>query len=197
MTIHSTHPFPTPEDPVRRLRGRLGGAVSLWTAGPINDPAGLTVSSLMVAAGEPARLLGLVDPDSDLADALTETGRAVVQLLSWRHRDLAEAFAGTAPAPGGPFRLGSFEETAWGPRLADAATWAGVAVESTTEVGWSRLVTAVVEEIHVGEDDEPLFHRRGRYARAAIREGPRPASVVPPPASGRTTRRPPPGRPTA
>ena len=33
MTIHSGHPFPTPDDPVRRLRGRLGGTVSLWTAG--------------------------------------------------------------------------------------------------------------------------------------------------------------------
>ena len=36
MTIHTTHPFLEPEgdrDPVRRLRGRLGGTVSLWTAG--------------------------------------------------------------------------------------------------------------------------------------------------------------------
>jgi len=166
MTIHSTHPFPTPEDPVRRLRGRLGGAVSLWTSGAIEEgAAGLTVSSLMVASGEPARVLGLVDPDSDLADALAVTGRAVVQLLSWRHRDLAEAFAGTAPAPGGAFRLAAFEETRWGPRLADAATWAGVAVESATETGWSVLVTAIIEELHVGADDEPLLHRRGRYSR--------------------------------
>jgi flavin reductase (DIM6/NTAB) family NADH-FMN oxidoreductase RutF len=161
LTIHSSHPFPTPDDPVRRLRGRLGGVVSLWTAGS----AGLTVSSLMLAAGEPARLLALVDPDSDLADALAETGTVVVQLLSWRHRELAEAFAGTSPAPGGPFRLASWEATGWGPRLADAGTWAGARVESTAAVGWSSLVTAVVEEIVVGEDHEPLFHRRGRYVR--------------------------------
>jgi flavin reductase (DIM6/NTAB) family NADH-FMN oxidoreductase RutF len=166
VTIHDTHPFPTPDDPVRRLRGRLGGTVSLWTAADVAQGAGLTVSSFMVAAGEPARLLALVDPDSDLADALDETGRAVVQLLSWRHRDLAEAFAGTAPAPGGPFRLASFSETAWGPRLDDATTWAGVSLESSTSAGWSDLVTVVVEDLHVGEDDEePLFHRRGRYVR--------------------------------
>jgi flavin reductase (DIM6/NTAB) family NADH-FMN oxidoreductase RutF len=165
VTIHSSHPFPTPEDPVRRLRGRLGGTVSLWTAGAGEDRAGLTVSSFMVAAGEQARLLALVDPDSDLADALAETGRAVVQLLSWRHRDLAEAFAGTAPAPGGPFRSAAFDATAWGPRLADAGTWAGVSVESTGSVGWSDLVTVVVDELTVGDEDEPLFHRRGRYVR--------------------------------
>jgi flavin reductase (DIM6/NTAB) family NADH-FMN oxidoreductase RutF len=161
LTIHSSHPFPTPDDPVRRLRGRLGGVVSLWTSGP----AGLTVSSLMVAGGEPARVLALVDPDSDLADALEDTGVAVVQLLSWRHRDVAEAFAGTAPAPGGPFRLASFEQTSWGPRLTDTAAWAGVRLESVRPVGWSLEVAAVVEELAVGEDDEPLFHRRGRYVR--------------------------------
>lgn len=170
MTIHTEHPFLDPEpDPVRRFRGRLGGTVSLWTAGDDAGRAGLTVSSLMVANGEPARLLALVDPDSDLVDVLARTGRAVVQLLAWAHRDLAEAFAGTAPAPGGPFRTGEFEETAWGPRLVDAGTWAGVVVESTTEVGWSDLVTCVVEEVHVGEDPEPLVHRRGRFVRPADR----------------------------
>ena len=69
----------------------------------------------MVANGEPARVLALVDPDSDLAAAVQRTGRAVVQLLSWSHRDLAEAFAGTAPAPGGPFRTGEFVDTGLGP----------------------------------------------------------------------------------
>lgn len=165
MTIHAGHPFPTPDDPVRRLRGRLGGQVTLWTAGQAGDRVGLTVSSVMVAAGEPPRLLGLVDPDSDLAEGLAETGRAVVQLLSWDHRHLAEAFAGTAPAPGGPFSQAVFEETAWGPRLSDAGTWAGVRVEDAREVGWSLLVTAVIKELAVGDDDAPLVHRRGRWVR--------------------------------
>ena len=168
MTIHSTHPFADPEpDPVRRLRGRLGGAVTLVTAGDGDARAGLTVSSLMVAHGEPARVLLLVDPDSDLAETAGRTGRAVVQLLSWSHRDLAEAFAGTAPAPGGPFRTGAFEDTAWGPRLVDASTWAGVSLESVVEVGWSSLLTCVVEELAVGDDETPLVHRRGRYVRPA------------------------------
>lgn len=168
MTIHSGHPFPTPDDPVRRFRGRLGGAVSLWTTGQgpsAEDWAGLTVSSLMVAAGEPARVLALVDPDSDLADLLPESGRAVVQLLRRPHRDLADAFAGTAPAPGGPFRAAEWHPSPWGPRLADVTSWAGVRLEDAREVGWSRLITCVVEEIEVGADDEPLEHRRGRYVR--------------------------------
>jgi flavin reductase (DIM6/NTAB) family NADH-FMN oxidoreductase RutF len=168
VTIHTGHPFLEPEgdrDPARRLRGRLGGAVTLWTAGDEGDRAGLTVSSLMVAAGEPARVLALVDPDSDLHDRLRETGRAVVHLLGWEHRDLAEAFAGTAPAPGGPFRSADFGQTAWGPLLGGATTWAAVSLESAAEVGWSVLLTCVVEEVTIGVDLAPLVHRRGRYLR--------------------------------
>jgi len=165
VTIHASHPFPTPEDPVRRLRARLGGQVSLWTAGAGPARAGLTVSSLMVAGGDPAHVVGLVDPDSDLRDAVEETGRAVVALLQWPHRDLAEAFAGTAPSPGGPFRTGEFSRTDWGPRLVDAPTWAGVRLVSATPLGWSTLLTCAVEHLEVGDDGEPLIHRRGRYVR--------------------------------
>lgn len=167
MTIHGEHPFQTPDaerDPARRLRGRLGGAVTLVTAGEGAARAGLTVSSLMVAHGEPAHVLALVDPDSDLADRLRSTGRGVVQLLSWEHRDLAEAFAGVAPAPGGVFRLGSWQQTAWGPVLEGVSAWAGfVLASSPVEVGWSALVDGVIEEVHLDEPVEPLVHRRGRY----------------------------------
>jgi flavin reductase (DIM6/NTAB) family NADH-FMN oxidoreductase RutF len=166
VTIHSTHPFADPEpDPVRRLRGRLGGAVSLWTAGSGRDRSGLTVTSLMLAHGEPAHLLGLLDPDADLTEALLDTGRGVVLLLSWPDRDLAEAFAGTAPAPGGPFRMAAFEETEWGPRLTSADTWAGVSLVDSRQVGWSLEVTCRIDTVTVGDDEAPLLHRRGRYVR--------------------------------
>jgi flavin reductase (DIM6/NTAB) family NADH-FMN oxidoreductase RutF len=170
VTIHSEHPFAEPEserDPVRRLRGRLGGAVTLWTTGEGRGRAGLTVSSLMIANGDPAHVLALVDPDSDFADTVEDTGTAVVQLLEWPHRDLAEAFAGLAPAPGGPFRVGTWVDTDWGPRLEDASAWAGVRVTSQQrEVGWSLLLDMTVEHVEVGEEREPLVHRRGRYVRA-------------------------------
>ena len=169
MTIHSEHPFLEPEserDPVRRLRGRLGGTVSLWTTGTGASRAGLTVSSLMVANGSPAHVVALVDPDSDFADAVRRTGTAVVQLLEWPHRDLADAFAGVAPAPGGPFTLGTWTESEWGPVLEGVSAWAGLRVPApTVEVGWSLLVDGVVEHLAVGEETQPLVHRRGRYVR--------------------------------
>lgn len=170
MTIHSEHPFLEPHgdrDPVRRLRGRLGGQVTLWTSGSEQDRAGLTVTSVMVAAGPMGRVLALLDPDSDLCETLQETGTAVVSLLDYRHHGLADVFAGTMPAPGGQFAQlpagVTWSSTQWGPLLSDVTTWVGVRLESTAEVGWSSLVTTTIEEAVVGEDDQPLIHRRGRY----------------------------------
>ncbi len=166
MTIHSGHPFAdAAPDPARRLRGRVAGAVTLWTAGDGTDRAGLTVSSLMVALGPESSVLALLDPDSELLEVLRSTGRGVVQVLSWADRQLAEAFAGTAPAPGGPFRQAEFVATDAGPRLASARTWAEVRLAGEREVGWSVEVQAVVEGVTIGEDDDPLLHRRGRFHR--------------------------------
>jgi flavin reductase (DIM6/NTAB) family NADH-FMN oxidoreductase RutF len=172
VTIHSGNPFADPEpDPVRRFRGRLGGRVTLWTAGAGDGRAGLTVTSVMVAAGEPSQVITLLDPDSDLAAVFEETGRAAVQLLDWRHRDLADMFAGLTPAPGGAFSQTTWQQTGWGPVLADVDVWAGVSLGSprfqrSTTVGWLWLVCGVVEELRVGAESDPLLHRRGRYERA-------------------------------
>jgi hypothetical protein len=110
-------------------------------------------------------VLVLLDPDSDLCEQLLATGRGIVQLLRWEERHLAEAFAGTAPAPGGAFRQADFVATEYGPRLMSAATWSDVAVESAREVGWSTEVTCTLETVVIGEDDAPLLHRRGRFVR--------------------------------
>jgi flavin reductase (DIM6/NTAB) family NADH-FMN oxidoreductase RutF len=169
VTIHSGHPFaepPSERDPVRRLRGRLGGAVTLWSTGPEESRAALTVSSVLVAAGEPPRVLGLLDPDSDLAGSLSSTGTAVVALLQWRHRDLADAFAGIAPAPGGAFRMGAWSQTPWGPLLDGVSAWAGVRFTGPArEVGWSGLFDGVIEHVEILPEEAPLVHRRGRYVR--------------------------------
>jgi flavin reductase (DIM6/NTAB) family NADH-FMN oxidoreductase RutF len=169
VSIHSEHPFTEPEserDPVRRLRGRIAGAVSLWTTGLGAQRVGLTVSSLLVAPGDPGRVLGLVDPDSDFCDAVSATGTAVVGLLSWEHRDLADAFAGVAPAPGGPFRTGTWRDSEWGPVLDGASSWAGVRLDrSGQDVGWSVLLSGIIEHVEIGVETAPLVHRRGRYVR--------------------------------
>jgi flavin reductase (DIM6/NTAB) family NADH-FMN oxidoreductase RutF len=165
VTIHQDHPFrESDEDPVRRFRGRVGGTVSLWTAGEEEHRAGLTVSSFVVARGEPAHVLGLLDPEADLAQTALRVGTAVVQLLEWRDRDLADVFAGLLPAPGGAFGKAQWRQSAWGPVLSSASAWAGVRLQpEPLGIGWSILVDGVIEHLEVSESTAPLAHRRGGY----------------------------------
>lgn len=153
-------------DPVRRFRGRLPAPVTLWTTGAGRTRAGLTVSSMLVADGDPARVLALVDEDSTFAEVVEEHRTLAVSVLGWEHRSLADAFAGIAPAPGGAFQMASWTETEWGPVLDDARSWLGARlVEAEPEYkGWGLLLEAVVEHAVVGDGvSGPLVHLRGRY----------------------------------
>jgi 3-hydroxy-9,10-secoandrosta-1,3,5(10)-triene-9,17-dione monooxygenase reductase component len=167
VSIHSSDPFATPDDaksPLRRLRGRLPAAVTLWTGfGRNGRPAGLTVSSTVVVDGDPGRLLGVIDPESDLYSAVQDSSRFAVCVLRTSDRRVADIFAGVMPAPGGPFRDG-WVETTYGPVPAGEPTWAGCRLDAATPLGWGVLLTATIEAVRLGDDDPPLIHYRGRYA---------------------------------
>ncbi|MET0952660.1 MAG: flavin reductase family protein [Aeromicrobium sp.] len=179
MTIHPDHPFVPSEgerDPLRRLRGRMPAPVTVWSTGQGRDRHGLTVSSVLVADGQPPQVLGLVDPDSDFWDATPTTW--VVNVLGAEHRFLADAFAGTAPAPGGPFTLGTWTDSQWGPVLEGTAGWVGVRLvdQAPRSVGWGSLVQGEIESITVGAADA-LIHLRGRYREARTDDAPRPGGT--------------------
>ena len=161
--IHSSDPFATPEQDksaVRRFRGRLAAAVTLWTT---PGPSGLTVSSMMVADGEPGRLLGLVDEESDFWDALSRSRIFAVIPLGEGDQQLADRFAGLMPSPGGLFATGDWIDTEYGPVPRGAATWAGCRLDGDRPMGWSLLLEATVVAVHPGEVGRPLVHYRGRY----------------------------------
>jgi 3-hydroxy-9,10-secoandrosta-1,3,5(10)-triene-9,17-dione monooxygenase reductase component len=163
--IHTSDPFATPEpdrSPVRRFRGRMPAAVTLWTTA---GPDGLTVSSTLVADGEPARVLGLIDAESDFWDAVSRNRTFAVVPLGEADQQLADRFAGLMPAPGGPFATGTWIETGYGPVPEDAGIWAGCRIEAEEPVGWSLLVRATIETFGSGPERRPLIHYRGRYHR--------------------------------
>ncbi|MEV0715735.1 flavin reductase family protein [Asanoa sp. NPDC050611] len=161
--IHASDPFATPEgarSPIRRFRGRLASPVTLWTA---PGPAGFTVSSTLVVDGDPGRLLGVLDDESDLWTALSDAGRFAVAPLGPDHRQLADRFAGLMPAPGGLFQTGDWTQTAYGPVPADAGAWAGCRLDGAREFGWGLLVEATIEQVEIIGEVPPLIHYRGRY----------------------------------
>ncbi|MET1004245.1 MAG: flavin reductase family protein [Propionibacteriaceae bacterium] len=174
MTIHSEHPFLPPDgerNPTRQLRGRLPLPVSVWTAELDGRRVGWTVSSLLVADGEPAEVVGLVDEDSELADTIVQTRTVAISLLGGTHRTLADAFAGVAPAPGGAFRFGAWTATPWGPVLDDAVGWVGARLVAGDigHAGWGLLVRATVERVELGStSDGALAYLRGRYRQLEL-----------------------------
>ncbi|MGB7982018.1 MAG: flavin reductase [Candidatus Nanopelagicales bacterium] len=164
MTIHSEHPFlPPPEqrDVVRQLRGRLPAPVTIVATGSGTDRVGLTVSSILVVLGDPDRVVLMIDPDSDLGSRLEVGVRIAISVLTTGEGLLADTFAGLAPAPGGPFQTGQWNDCAFGP-LREGASWLGAVVEDCRSLGWSQQVTARIDQA-VLSDAPALIHQRGRY----------------------------------
>lgn len=132
-------------------------------AGGPEDRAGLTVSSMLVADGEPGRILGLIDEDSALWDALSNRETFAVSVLGAGQGNIADVFAGLGPSPGGPFRAGTWIDSEWGPVLEPNAGWIGARLaQEPRHTGWALMVEAVIEHLDVG-DGEALTHTRGRY----------------------------------
>jgi flavin reductase (DIM6/NTAB) family NADH-FMN oxidoreductase RutF len=183
VTIHPEHPFlaaPEDRDPTRRLRARLVAPVTIWAASAVQSggpdrPAGLTVGSTTIVDGEPAYVLGVIDPEAELWSAVQTAGRFTVNVLAWADRNLADVFAGLAPAPGGGFPGAGWHTTAYGPAL-DGRTWAGCTLVDQRPVGYGLLVTGAIDQVVV-DPDEPgppgpadradpagaLARLRGRY----------------------------------
>lgn len=166
--IHSEDPFEVPmseRDPIRRLRGRLVLPVTVVTAGTGSEKAGITVSSLMIAEGDPGRVLCLVGDLSDFWFAVNETRKFVVQILSSSEIAIARRFAGIEPAPGGPFSGETLVATEWGPRLSKISNWAGCIMSLTQEVGYQQLVVGEVDHVELSDLSDPLTYFRGSFRR--------------------------------
>jgi 3-hydroxy-9,10-secoandrosta-1,3,5(10)-triene-9,17-dione monooxygenase reductase component len=159
-------PFAVPperRDPARRLRGRLVAPVTVWTAGQLPGGAGLTVSSILVAEGQPARLLGLIDPTSAFWEATQETRRFVVHILAAGDQALAGRFSEVRPPIRGPFERLEVAESPWGPVLGGRRPRAACRLAGSTPIGYAELVEGVIEQLELPDLDDPLAYLHGGY----------------------------------
>jgi 3-hydroxy-9,10-secoandrosta-1,3,5(10)-triene-9,17-dione monooxygenase reductase component len=166
IRIGMQHPFAVPPErrnPARRLRGRLVAPVTVWTAGVPPGGAGLTVSSVLVAEGEPSRLLGLIDPTSAFWDAMQEAGAFVVHVLAVGDRALAERFSEIRPPIRRPFDGLQVTGSPWGPVLAGRRPRAACRLAGLTPVGYAELVEGVIEQMELADLEDPLAHLHGSY----------------------------------
>lgn len=166
--IHGDHPFTPAEadrDPVRRLRGRLAAPVTIVTAGAGATRAGLTVSSVWVIEGDPPIVKAIVNPLTELWDAIESDSRFVVHVCDWSHRDLADVFAGLRPSPGGPFASTEVGTSEYGPVIEALSDRVFCEVTAMATEGYTGVVSGEVASVTVSDLADPLIHFRGRYRR--------------------------------
>jgi flavin reductase (DIM6/NTAB) family NADH-FMN oxidoreductase RutF len=164
IRIGSQPPFAVPperRDPARRLRGRLVAPVTVWTAGQLRG--GLTVSSVLVAEGQPARLLGLIDPTSAFWETAQETGAFIVHVLAADDQALAERFSEVRPPIRGPFEGLEVAESPWGPLLGGSRPRAACRLAGSTPVGYAELIEGVIEQLELVDLKDPLAYLHGGY----------------------------------
>lgn len=106
-------------------------------------------------------MVGLVGPDTDLADALADTGTFVVHVLEAGHRRLAQHFAGLLPAPDDQLVV---RPSPHGPVLIAVADRLACRVVDRRPVGWSLAVDATVEGVELGPGGKGLAWYRGGFA---------------------------------
>jgi 3-hydroxy-9,10-secoandrosta-1,3,5(10)-triene-9,17-dione monooxygenase reductase component len=166
--VHDENPFLTPSDqrdPARQFRGRMAAPVTIVTAGAGEHRTGLTVSSLVVAEGDPSRVYFLLGSTTDLFYGLEETGKFVVHVLEHSHHAIADVFAGLRPSPGGRFTDVAIEQSEWGPVLTDVGTRAYCTYEGGDEETFFIVAEGVIDKLELGEIADPLVYFRGRYRK--------------------------------
>ena len=170
-TVHTglspDDPFATPLEHRRldrRFRGRLAAPVTVWTAGSGDSRAGLTVSSLLVAEGDPPEVLALLDPLSELFDTIVERGAFVVHVLDSGDPRLAGMFAGVYPAD--PFEEVVTVDGEFGPVISGSRHTLGCRLIGSEEVGFQMLVRGRIDAFEILEDARPpLVRYRGVYRK--------------------------------
>lgn len=139
--------------------------VTVWTAGGPDRRAGLTMSSVLIAEGEPSLIVGLMNDTTDLWEAIHETGRWVVHLLSGEDSTVADVFAGVRPSPGGPFVGREVVDTDFGPALGTYLNRAYCRLVDDSASGFQRLLRGAIERVEVDDMEDPLVYFRGHYRR--------------------------------
>ena len=150
---------------MRQFRGRLVAPVTVVTAGTAEQPVGLTISSLMVAEGDPGTVFMLVGNGTDLWEEIESSRKFVVHVVDDTMRDHGDAFAGFRPRPGGVFTDVEVEDTEWGPVMADAPNRLFCSLVSNRPLPFHHLVEANIDQVELSDLANPAIYYRGTYRR--------------------------------
>ncbi|MGH9122485.1 MAG: flavin reductase family protein [Acidimicrobiales bacterium] len=152
-------------DPQRQFRGHLAAPVTVWTAySDAHERSALTVSSILLAEGDPPSVLGLVGPLTDFWEAVRESKRFVVHILSEDQGRIGDQCAGLYPGLDSAFEGLSVRRSEWGPVLDAVGRRAFCHLHSFLDIGYSILARGEVGRIeHPTSGEDPLVRYRSEY----------------------------------
>jgi flavin reductase (DIM6/NTAB) family NADH-FMN oxidoreductase RutF len=125
----------------------------------------------VVVEGEPAVVVGVMSPASELWDAIEASRAFVVHVLGEGDRHLADRFSGARPGLGGPFGDLEVDETPFGPALTSVENRACCRLLGASTVGYQQLVRGAVADVALATLTQPLLWFRGRYRRLGADPG--------------------------
>lgn len=156
--------LPTFEAPtamaMRRSMGRLTAGVCVVTADADTGPCGMTISSMTSISLDPAILLVSLTHGSRTTDAVDNTGKFAVSILSARQEAIARRFA----TRGGSRFEGLDCDTGDNglPMIKDALAQVECTVHSAHDIGDHRVVYGSVTNLRCREGTGLVFYS-GRF----------------------------------
>jgi flavin reductase len=153
----------------REAMARLGAAVNVVTTDGLAGPAGFTASAVCSVTDDPPTLLVCQNRASESNAVFKANAVVCVNVLTDRHRDLSDIFAGGVTVSAARFGWGRWERMATGaPVLADAAVSFDCRVAQVTEVGTHSVFFCEVEAIRLGAAADGLIYFARAYHRLAM-----------------------------
>lgn len=141
---------------------RLGAGVSIVTTNGLGGRCGLTVTSVTSVSSDPPIILTCINHDTRTCDVLTENHVFAVNVLSKRHENLSNAFAGRSHfSPEERFAHAEWDEQHAGtgaPLLKGARATLDCKVIDRIDSGTHRVFFGQVVGIQFGEREAALLY---------------------------------------
>ena len=150
----------------RDVLGRFASGVTVVTAAAGSGPVGLTCQSFSSVSLEPPLVAFLPARTSRAWPMMRAAGHFTVNLLSADQEELSDQFAAKG--------VDKFAGVGWSaapatgaPRLDGCLGWIDCAIHAVHAAGDHYIVLGRVQELVVGEAEEPLVFYRSAYHRLA------------------------------
>lgn len=172
----------TAADRFRTVAGRFATGVTVVSTAAGETVHAMTVNAFASLSLDPLLVLVCLDRDATMHELLGRSGSFAVTVLARQQERLSLHFASS----GRPQGHGQFEDVPWrpspvsgAPLLEGGLAWMDCTVTAVHDGGDHSIFVGRVDDMGLGEPDEPLVFFAGGYRRLAEPTGEAPPRLEP------------------